>query len=468
MITRQKGFLNRDLESYPTTSRRIWYLALAVAATVTLYYGAYALPSVAPLVLAYFHLTLAQYVAINLILSVLGAISAIFGSLSDRIGRANLVIYGVLLNSLLILSLALTRTVWLFFLLHFVGGFIEGIILVATPALVRDFSPRLGRATAMGFWTVGPVGGSLLATLVASQTLPIFKNSWQSQYIIAGIVGLVVAGICFLSLRDLSAPLRAQIMVSEKEKAVLEARARGIDVEASMKHPWKQMARIRVLGSAFGIAVFLLTYYVFVGYGPVLFTDIFKYSLPQANGLLAIYWIVDIAASVVGGIFSDRLRVRKPFMFLATIGTMAANVVFISRIGQTTSPVFMGTLLAISALVGPIAYVTWMAAFTEMLEEINPALVATGMAVQGSVLRVVVVLSTIGFLVVVASTSTSLFDPGKWAAWWWICLGGLVVFLLTVFINPGPWSPARAQAEIQARLREEGLVLESSPGAEMA
>jgi hypothetical protein len=125
----------------------------------------------------------------------------------------------------------------------------------------------------------------------------------------------------------------------------------------------------------------------------------------------------------------------------------------------------MGTLLAISALVGPIAYVTWMAAFTEMLEEINPALVATGMAVQGSVLRVVVVLSTIGFLVVVASTSTSLFDPGKWATWWWICLGGLVVFLLTVFINPGPWSPARAQAEIQARLRDEGLVLESSPSA---
>lgn len=468
MVTRQRGFLNRDLEAYPATSRRVWYLVLAVAATVTLYYGAYALPSVAPLILVYFHLTLSQYIAINLFLSVLGAISAIFGSLSDRLGRANLVIYGVFLNSLLILSLAFTNTTWLFFALHFAGGFIEGIILVATPALVRDFSPRLGRATAMGFWTIGPVGGSLLATVVASQTLPIFQNSWQSQYIIAGLVGLVVAGVCFLGLRDLSAPLRAQIMVSEKEKAVLEARARGINVEASMKHPWKQMARARVLASAFGIAVFLLTYYVFVGYGPVLFTDIFKYPLPQANGLLAIYWIVDIAASILGGIFSDRLRVRKPFMFFATLGTMVANIVFISRIGQPTSPIFMGTLLAISALVGPIAYVTWMAAFTEMLEEINPALVATGMAVQGSVLRAVVVLSTIGFLVVVAGTSTSLFDPGKWATWWWVCLGGLVVFLLTIFVNPGSWSPARAQDEIQARLREEGLALEANPGADIA
>lgn len=466
MKARQKSFLKRDLAAYPTTSRRIWYLVLAVAATITLYYGAYVLPSVAPLVLKYFGLTLSQYIAINLLLSVFGAISAIFGSLSDRVGRANLVIYGVFLNSLIILGLAFVRTVWLFFLLHSLGGFVEGVILVATPALVRDFSPRLGRATAMGFWTIGPVGGSLLATTVASQTLPIFAG-WQPQYIIAGLVGLFVTALCFFGLRDLSAPLRAQIVVSEKEKAVIEARARGIDVTASLKHPWKQMTRPRVLASAFGIAVFLLTYYVFVGYGPVLFTDIFKYSLPQANGLLAIYWIVDIAASIIGGIFSDYLRVRKPFMFLATVGTMLANVVFITRIGQPTSPLFMGILLAISALVGPIAYVTWMAAFTEMLEEINPALVATGMAVQGSVLRAVVVLSTIGFLAVVASSSTSLFDASRWATWWWVCLGGLVVFLFTVFVNPGPWSSARARAAIEEKLRAEGLTAEplASPQA---
>ena len=32
-------------------------------------------------------------------------------------------------------------------------GLVEGICLVATPALIRDFSPQVGRATAMGFWT---------------------------------------------------------------------------------------------------------------------------------------------------------------------------------------------------------------------------------------------------------------------------------------------------------------------------
>ena len=41
-------------------------------------------------------------------------------------------------------------------------GLVEGVILVATPALIRDFSPQLGRASAMGFWTLGPVVGSLV------------------------------------------------------------------------------------------------------------------------------------------------------------------------------------------------------------------------------------------------------------------------------------------------------------------
>ena len=50
-------------------------------------------------------------------------------------------------------------------------SFVEGIVLVATPALIRDFSPQVGRGIAMGFWTLGPVLGSLVVTEVSSNTL---------------------------------------------------------------------------------------------------------------------------------------------------------------------------------------------------------------------------------------------------------------------------------------------------------
>ncbi len=213
MENHRRNFLDRNLEHYPSNSRRIWYLALSVAATFVLYYEAYVLPSVAPLVIAGFHMSFTLYVFLGLASGALGAVSSLLGSISDRVGRSNLVVYGVLLTSVLTLVVTLTTTLWLFLLISWVGGFVEGVILVATPALVRDFSPRLGRGTAMAFWTIGPVGGSLLATTVASQTINSLVT-WQSQYIIAGIVGLIISIFCFFRLRDLSPSLRAQIMTS--------------------------------------------------------------------------------------------------------------------------------------------------------------------------------------------------------------------------------------------------------------
>ena len=85
----------------------------------------------------------------------------------------------------------------------------EGAILVATPALVRDFSPQLGRASAMGFWTIGPVAGSLITSIVATNTLNHFlRNSgvsgWKSQFLISGVTSLVVFVVALFFMKDLS------------------------------------------------------------------------------------------------------------------------------------------------------------------------------------------------------------------------------------------------------------------------
>jgi MFS family permease len=457
----RRNVLDRDLVHYPPNTRRIWYLALSVAATIILYYEAYVLSSIAPLVLVHYQMSFGTYVFLILVSNLLGAASSLLGSFSDRVGRANLVVYGVLLTSLITLIIPLAPNSGVFIAFSWVHGFVEGIILVATPALVRDFSPRLGRATAMAFWTIGPVGGSLLASTVSSSTLGLFGN-WQSQYLLAGGVGILIAGICFFSLRDLSPSLRAQIMISLREKTLLEARARGLDMESVARHPWRQMLQARILLSAFGVSVFLLLYYATVSYFTTYFTTIFGYTLAEANGLLGLYWAADIISSIVGGLLSDKFEVRKPFMLFGVVVNLIITIVFISRAGVPTSPIFMGALLVLSGLCGPIAYVGWMAGYTETVEDVNPALVATGIAVWGSLLRVVVVVSTIAFGLVVVNTHTA----GQWASWWWVCVAGMLAFIPTIFLASGYWSPARARAANAAKLESEGLSLE--PGAEPA
>ena len=85
-----------------------------------------------------------------------------------------------------------------FLVLVVLVGFVEGIVLVATPAMVRDFSPQLGRAVAMGFWTLGPVVGSLLVAGVSSNTLPanlgVHPHAWKGQFVAAGLVDASAGG----------------------------------------------------------------------------------------------------------------------------------------------------------------------------------------------------------------------------------------------------------------------------------
>src|ERR1700744_690911 len=289
------------------------YLAIVVLATIALYYAFYIPGAVSPSIIAHFGMTFSTYVYLIVIANAVGAFGSLAAGLADRWGRANLVAYGLVIVGLLVLfGIPNAGSTFTYGLLFAIIGAVEGVILVATPALVRDFSPQLGRASAMGFWTLGPVMGSLVVAIVSSNTVN-HLGAWQDQYIITGIVGLVVAVIALFGLKELSPRLRDQLMVSYRDRALIEARARGIDISESLKKPWKQMMHLDVIGSAFAIAVFLLIYYTAVGFFTVYFTTLHGFSLSRANSIGNWFWEFDAATFIIVGVVSSRLRVRKPF-----------------------------------------------------------------------------------------------------------------------------------------------------------
>ncbi|OZB41311.1 MAG: hypothetical protein B7X48_01345 [Acidiphilium sp. 34-60-192] len=200
--------MQRSLVHYPDQGPRKLYLLLVVLITIALYYALYAGGGVAPLLLAGLKLPFSDFVYILAFGNLIGAFASLLAGLADRFGRANLVVYGLLVVGLLIAFVmpnVTTAREW--GITFFVVSFVEGIILVATPALIRDFSPQVGRATAMGFWTIGPVLGSLTVSVVTTLTLPIFKI-WQSAYEICGYAVLAVFVLAFLFLKELAPSLR--------------------------------------------------------------------------------------------------------------------------------------------------------------------------------------------------------------------------------------------------------------------
>jgi MFS family permease len=401
---------HRSLDRYPSNRARYLSLGIVVATTIVLYYQLYLSGGVATAILRSLHMSFTYYVNISVIGYLLGAAASWLAGLADRYGRANIVTVGLAVVGLLCLvGLPNAHSELAFLIFYAAIGFVEGIILVATPALIRDFSPQLGRASAMGFWTLGPVLGSLVVAAFVSGA---GNRSWQDQYRISGVIGLIVFAVALIGLRELSPRLRDQLMVSRKDRELIEARAAGIDIEASLRHPFRQMLRPDILLSAFAISVFLIIYYLAVGFFPVFFESVFGYSQSRANTLGDWFWAFDAGGLLLIGAISDRVRVRKPFMVFGAVCAIASTTIFaLKATHPATSYTTFVVLLSCIAVSLAFAFAPWMASFTETVERRNPALIATGLAVWGLVIRIVIAVSVF-FVPKIVTTATTLVQQG--------------------------------------------------------
>ena len=352
---------------------------------------------------------------------------------------------------------------------------------MATPALIRDFAPQVGRATAMGFWTIGPVLGSLTVSGVNTLTLPIYQT-WQSQFVICGVLGLLVFALAFLFLRELAPALRDQLMVSERDRVLVELKAKGLDIEASLRNPWRQMMHVDIIASALGVSVMLLAYYTAVGFRAHLPGD----GLPVQRSAGERTRELDLGCerdrADRGGSDLGPAGDREPFTLAGGIGSAVMLCLYLLQAGQHPSFATLALISCVQTVFGGFAFVTWMASFTETVEAHNPALTATGLAIWGWLVRLVITACFLCLPLVVTSVtplieapyyiaayqralanhvtpSAPLLEalgaikaaaaaaPGDWQVWYWICIGGVVAFIATIFVMRGRWSPAAAHAD---------------------
>jgi len=408
----------RQLQHYPDTTPRVMYLAITVLATVTLYYELYVGGSVSTLFLVNLHMSFTFFVLTLAFGALIGAFGSLFAGLADRFGRANLVVFGLLFTGVFTLWVipAMTNK-WGFTIAGFVVGFVEGMCLVATPALIRDFSPQVGRATAMGFWTSGPVVGSLIVAAVGTATIPAVVSNprfWTHEYHICGVAGLIVFVIAFIGLRELSPALRDQLMVTLRDRALVEARAKGMsdeDLAAALAHPARQLLKPDIIVSAIAVSIMLLIYYTAVGFSLIYLTTVFGFSVKSANGLGNWNWGFNVIAVILVGFVSDWFRVRKPFMVIGGVLAAVMTVIYLEQAGHHPGYYTLATMLALLAFGLGVAYTPWMASYTETVEARNPALIAHGLAIWGWIIRIVVFLAYLT-LPLVVNTVTPLVDYG--------------------------------------------------------
>ena len=111
------------------------------------------------------------------------------------------------------------------------------------------------------------------------------------------------------------------------------------------------------------------------------------------------------------GIISDRFRVRKPFMVIGGVLAAVMTVIYLEQAGHHPGYYTLAIMLALLAFGLGVAYTPWMASYTETVEARNPALTATGLAIWGWIIRIVVFLAYL-LVPVVINTVTPLVNYG--------------------------------------------------------
>lgn len=492
---------SRVLVNYPSAAVRRRSLAVVVGVTITLYYALYVKGSVAPLIIDEFDMSLTFYVAISIAGSLLGAFGALSGALTDRLGRSRLVLGGTLLSAVMTLVVIprMPDKQW-FLAADVLQAAVLGAVLATMPALTRDFAPQLNRATAMATWNLGPILGSLLVSSVASRTLDDHPE-WQFQYAVCGTVVAAAFVVALIGLRELSPALRAQVVVSGVDPELVDQQSQLAPHPHLAPGAWRALLTPRVVLPALGISLFLGFYFTRLGFWVIFFVTTYGFSPAQANGLSNWWWATSALTLSLVGLLSDRLGLRKPIMLLAAIGSIVVLAAFGSLASDpSTSYDTFAAIVVPAAALGVMTNAMFITAFSETIEDINPALVATGMAIYGWIVRIVAAVVLVAVVAMVPAASTlvdhgarvakisgwqgekladlqsedpkvakraaaeippaqlyylgehgadvaeaAVEGPDQWGRWWRVCLLLQVLVLPTIFLLRGPWRRRRSE-----------------------
>jgi OPA family glycerol-3-phosphate transporter-like MFS transporter len=431
-------FRVRELDEYPAGARRMRILAMAVLAILIGSYEGVIAP-VVPLLLADLHMTLATYGLVSATAVLAGAAAAVVGGrLTDSLGRARLLVPLMCCTGLCCFLMVLVHSPTQLLLARILLAVVDGAAMASTAPLVRDFSPRTGRAQGFGFWTWGPVGANFLAAAIAGATLPLFHDSWRSQFVIMGVFSLVATVVIAFNIADLSPELRARIRQSEH---------RTLTPAGRQEHAPQLRELLRhghIWAHVVGIALWLVIYLTLSLLGQTMMAEGFHLSVATASNVMAAFWTLDLVVLVLVGRLSDRLQLRKPLCVVGTVLGLAVTGYLIWLLHHPAGVTHL-QLMVTGALLGGVlalAYSPWMANYSEDAEDIDPRLQGSAWGLFGGLSK--------GMAVVVLFVVPRAVSVVGWDGWMIIGALCLAAFVPAVFVFRGPWRANRGRATVTA------------------
>jgi len=435
-----KGYFarHRTLETYPEGAYRWWMLGLTVMATVVSFYE-FGFSALLPYWMKSLHLSEVDFTHFLALAVFLSAVSAMFGGpLADRHGRV------VVIDVCLVIIVALTfcnllmTGFWSFMVVRGSMNIVAGLMWGALGGLTRDMSPRVSRGAAFGLLTLGAVACQWLWNFVPAKTLLMFGERWQAQIMIMGVLAVILAIPVLLSLKDLSPALRLGVVGESASEAFESGDLAGAAPTTAMAAFGQLLGRWESWLLVLGSVAFLTVAITIQTFGPLMFSQAFKFSRPEAAAMTANFWLLNLVMLVPAGYLSDLFRVRKPLSLLLGVATLA---ILIWWFRNFYPPLSQSSLAWVTLLLGGItasAFIPWCALYSEYLEDLSPALQATGWSFFQMAYRLWIVVS--GLLLPYV---TQVYG---WQVWMEVMVVSVILFMGSLLALRGYWRPAISAA----------------------
>ncbi|MER6942312.1 MFS transporter, partial [Nocardioides sp. NPDC000441] len=236
---------------------------------------------------------------------------------------------------------------------------------------------------------------------------------------------LVGAIVVALTLRDLSPEVRRAVRLTEDE-------ARTVEVP-----PGRTGLLFLLTRRAFWTHVLAMSFlYVLLAtmnaYAQTMLVQQFGVSVRAASAMTMVFWLSNLALSLVFARFSDRTQRRKAFMVGGGVAATIFLGAFLALMGQGSGAsssmvivLFVGIGVALAAIFGP-----WMASFSEHVEEVHPD-------IQGRAFGLNHLLNRTFILATVLFAPRVVEATGGWERWMTIAWVATALFTITAALVPG-------------------------------
>lgn len=228
------------------------------------------------------------------------------GFFGDRLSRARLLTMSLGAWSLVMTLSAFANSATHLLLMRALLGLAEAAYIPAATALIADHHGPDTRAKAIALhlagFSTGMVGGGALAGYLGD------RFGWRPSFVILGLFGLALTGVCALFLRD-SAARREAIRQPAPPMLMLHSIRRLLAIPSFLI----LMFEIILSGSVL---------WIFVNWLPLFFKETFALSLAMA-GLYGTLWMQGgrVVGLLAGGFSSDRVaRLHPRFRMLIMSG----------------------------------------------------------------------------------------------------------------------------------------------------